>query len=196
MTIDTKLLDALSVPLGNLIAAVGRGVADAQREMDAASLAAYREVYESNEGFLSELQRIGYRPTWYHIPEVESEIQMALTVSGTEQSSNSRGTQLSKMKLYAAPIDAGYSARYNFALQASSRIKFRVVPIPPSNAAETLRVVPVLVGLTVEEVRVRLSLLNVPAVYPEGPETAKITSQTPAPGQLLAEGESVVVGTA
>jgi len=29
-----------------------------------------------------ELQRIGYRPTWYHIPEAEGQIQVALSVAG------------------------------------------------------------------------------------------------------------------
>ena len=80
---DTRpLLDALSCPIGDLIAAVGRGVADAQRALDEASLATLSEVYSRNDGLLGELQRIGYRPNWYHIPEVESELQIALTIGG------------------------------------------------------------------------------------------------------------------
>ncbi|HTV21206.1 MAG TPA: PASTA domain-containing protein [Polyangiaceae bacterium] len=192
-TIPKDLLDVLSVPVGDLVASVGRGIADAQREMDAASIAALREVYESNEGFARELQRIGYRPTWYHIPEAESEIQVALTVSGEASSS---GGVPSKIRLYAAPVDAGYAARFNYSMQASSRLKFRVVPVPPSNVAEALQVMPSLVGLSLGEARARLALLNIAAALPEGASSAVVTTQTPAAGTLLARDENVSVGTA
>jgi hypothetical protein len=193
MAIDNKLLDALSAPLGSLIASVGRGVADAQREMDVASLSAYREIYESNEGLFSELQRIGYRPTWYHIPEAESEIQVALTVTGTQSDGGTSATP--RIKLYATPVDAGYTSRFNFSLQASSRVKFRVVPIPPSNAAEALRVMPALVGLTLDAARARLTLLGILATIPEDPPETLVTGQTPAAGQLLPDDGTVAVET-
>ena len=86
--VDRLPLEALSVPFGDLIASVGRGVADAQREMDFASFALLQEIYR-DEGPLRELQRIGYRPNWYHIPEVEGELQVALTISGEETRSAS-----------------------------------------------------------------------------------------------------------
>jgi hypothetical protein len=196
VAIDTKVLDALSAPLGSLIASVGRGIADAQRELDAASLSAYREIYESDEGLFSELQRIGYKPTWYHIPEAESEIQVALTMSGTESAPGGNAVASKpKLKVYATPVDAGYASRFNFSLQASSRVKFRVVPIPPSNAVEALLVVPALVGLALGEARARLTLLGIPSTLPEvAPETI-VTKQSPAPGSFLSEGTRVEVET-
>ena len=191
---DPQLLDALSVPLGDLIASVGRGVADAQREMDAASIAALRDIYENTAGLLPELQRIGYRPNWYHIPEVEGDIQIALTVAGqrsVDSSVPASGAQ--RMKIYAAPIDAGYTSRFNFSLQASSRLRFRIVPVPPSNAAEAMQVMPALLGLPVSEARARLSLLAIPATIPEGRDAAPVTGQTPAAGSLLLPGATVTV---
>lgn len=198
MALDKQLLDALSVPFGSLIASVGRGVAEAQREMDAASIEAYRQIYESNEGLFAELQRIGYRPTWYHIPEAESEIQVALTAAGQTDANTTqpRLATAAKLKLYAAPIDAGYASRFSFNLQAASRVKFKVVPVPPSSAAEELRVVPALVGLTLGEARARLALLGVPANLPDAAPDASVRAQSPAPGTLLASGEIVTVETA
>ncbi|HET7460104.1 MAG TPA: PASTA domain-containing protein [Longimicrobium sp.] len=184
------LLDALSAPLGALIAAVGRGVADAQREMDAASIAALEEIYASNQGLFLELQRIGYRPTWYQIPEVESELQIALTVTGGETTGSS-ATGTPRVRLYAAPVDAGYASRFNFSLQASSRVRFRIVPVPPSTATETLRVVPALVGLTLGDARTRLLALDLPATLPAAADTVLVTAQTPAPGTVLASGQTV-----
>ena len=190
------LLDALSAPLGALISAVGRGVAEAQREMDAASIAALQEIYTSNEGLYLELQRIGYRPTWYHIPEVESELQIALTVTGQQTSGGSAVPGSSPVRLYAAPVDAGYASRYNFSLQASSRVRFRIVPVPPSTAVETTRIVPALVGLTLGEARARLLALDIPAtVPPAAPDSATVAGQTPAPGTTLPSGGGVTLTT-
>lgn len=195
MAIDDELLDVLSAPLGDLIASVGRGVADAQRALDAASMEALREIYGSDEEVLRGLQAIGYRPTWYHIPEAESEIQIALSVSGTEATAPGGGglTPRTSIKLYAAPVDAGYTSRYNFSLTASSRLKFRVVPVPPSSAAEVIRVVPSLVGLQLGEARARLTLLGIAAVHPDAAGTAVVRTQTPAAGAILGPEESVAV---
>ena len=44
-TFNNNVLDALSVPLGDLIASIGRGVAEAQRALDTASIAALRDIY-------------------------------------------------------------------------------------------------------------------------------------------------------
>lgn len=196
-TFDTKpLLDALSVPVGELIASVGRGVAEAQREMDLASIAALQQIYGDGEGLFLELQRIGYRPTWYHIPEVEGELQVALTVTGEETRNSTGSTSAStrsKIKLYAAPVDAGYASRFGFTLQATSRIKFRVVPVPPSTSAEALQVAPALVGLTLGEAKSRLVLLGIAGELPSAPDAARVSAQEPAAGTLLPTGGTVTV---
>lgn len=195
---NKSVLEALSVPVGDLIASVGRGIAQAQSAMDAASIAALRDVYEANEGLFHELQRIGYRPTWYHIPEAEGELQVALTVAGskTEQPpGQGNPSKASAIKLYAAPVDAGYSSRFNFTLQATSRIKFRIVSVPPSTAAEAMQVVPALVGLSIADARSRLTLLRIEGEFPEdAPDEALVTTQTPEAGTLLGSGALVTVG--
>jgi len=197
-----RLLDSLSLPLGELIAQVGRGIAEAQREMDAGSIAALQEIYGRNDGLYLELQRIGYRPTWYHIPEAEGDLQIALTATGDETVAPGNGgvvplsARPSRIKLYAAPVDAGYASRFGFNLQAASRVKFRVVPVPPSTGADALRVAPALVGLTVAEARARLAVLDVPGVFAEDVgDAVAVTGQDPAPGTLLSQGQTVTVET-
>jgi hypothetical protein len=203
-TFDAKpLLDALSLPLGELIASVGRGVAEAQREMDAGSLSALQEIYGRGDGLFLELQRIGYRPTWYHIPEAEGDLQIALTATSQETSGSSaesatpaRPLGASRIKLYAAPVDAGYASRFGFTMQASSRVKFRIVPVPASTAADALQVVPALLGLTLGEARARLAVLNLPGAFPaDAADGLAVTSQDPAAGTPLSPGQSVTVGT-
>lgn len=192
------LMEALSCPVGDLIAAVGRGVAEAQRALDHASLSALTEIYSRGDGLLGELQRIGYRPTWYHIPEVESTLQIALTISG-ERSSGSGTSGVganahSRIKLYAAPVDAGYSSRYNYQLQAASTVKFKVVSVPPSNVAEEIRVMPALVGMSLADAKARLNLLGISANFPTAAsESAPVTGQQPDAGTLLSSTSNVQV---
>lgn len=203
-TFDEKqLLDALSLPLGDLIASVGRGVADAQREMDAGSISALQEIYSRGDGLYLELQRIGYRPTWYHIPEAEGDLQIALTATFQEATGAGSATPTAatpgqpRLKLYAAPVDAGYSSRFGFSVQASSRIKFRIVPVPASTGAETIRVAPALIGLTIADARARLDLLDLTGTFASGVvDSAVVTSQAPAAGTLMSPGQAVTVGSA
>jgi hypothetical protein len=200
-TFDTeRLLDSLSLPLGELIASVGRGVAEAQRDMDAGSIAALQEIYARNDGLYLELQRIGYRPTWYHIPEAEGDLQIALTATGEETSGGAPATPTNgrspKIRLYAAPVDAGYASRFGFNLQAASRVKFRIVPVPASSGAEELQVVPSLLGFTVADARARLALLKIAGEFATGvADDAAVTAQDPAGGTLLSPGQSVTVRT-
>jgi hypothetical protein len=200
MAIDRDLTDALSAPLGELIASIGRGVADAQRALDAQALTALREIYESDEEFFRELQAIGYRPTWYHIPEAQGQIQVALSLSGTQDQgpqSPAGGVQpAARIRLYAAPLDAGYTSRYNFSLTASSSLTFRIVPVPPSPAVEAIRIMPSVVDLSLSEAMDRLARLGIEASAPDVPGTTVVTTQSPAPGTVLEPDIDVTVGTA
>jgi hypothetical protein len=189
--IDPSILDTLSVPFGSLIASVGRGVAEAQREMDAASIATFQAIYESDEPLFQELQRIGYRPEWYHIPDVEGEIHLALTVTGSETTTD--GPTRSPVKLYAAPIDAGYLSKFGFTAEATSSVKFRIVSVPPSAAVEQLKVAPALTGLTIAQTRERLTTLGITFDLGSAKDGDVVSGQEPSPGTVMAPGSIVTV---
>src|SRR5919108_2257520 len=163
---------ALSAPLGDLIAAVGRGVAEAQQALDRQALETFKAVYNLGDASYTELRQIGYQPTWYRIPEVSAEMYVSLSASGEERlrvggpavpatqqlvPEQSQG----RIQLYATPVDASYSNAYNYNLKASSLIKFRIVPVPPAPQAEGLQVVPNLVGMTYDEARAMLEQLRI-----------------------------------
>jgi hypothetical protein len=149
-----QMIDALSAPLGDLIAEVGRSVAEAQMAMDAGTIANVLALATASgpDDPNRLLRQIGYQPTWYQIPEVTAEITVALTLTGSDQSSN-RSSGASRMRMLAAPVDASYASRFNYELKAASSLKFRIVPVPPSPGAERMRVVPTLVGLSLAEAR-------------------------------------------
>lgn len=190
-----RYLQALSAPMGDLIASVGRGVAEAQQALDMGSLGALLQIYgdpDTTDETLALLREIDYRPTFYAIPEVTSELSVALTITGQASSTaplasaSTASTSLASAapaaaaiaarsdlapRLFVAPVDASYQNRYGFDLRATSSIKFKIVPVPPPTQVEQLRVVPNLVDRTFSQTRTLLELYRLGWAQP-----------TPAPG--------------
>jgi hypothetical protein len=213
-----RYLDALSAPMGDLIASVGRGVAEAQQALDMGSLAALQALYaDADDQTLALLREIDYRPTFYAIPEVTSELTVALTITGQSSSaSSSSSTALAssstslataldatRPRLYVAPVDAGYQNRYGFDLRATSSLKFKIVPVPPPSQAELLRVVPDLVGRTLAQTRTLLELYRIawaqpePAVgdppLPDPADTDVVLTQSVTPGAFMRVGDVITL---
>ncbi|MCB9529506.1 MAG: PASTA domain-containing protein [Myxococcales bacterium] len=193
---DTQLLDALSAPIGDLIAEVGRGVAEAQQAMDAATIEQVRALAEGDDSTLALLRQIGWQPTWYQIPEASAEITVALTLTGSGQSPGGGNTP--RMQLVATPVDASYANRYAYELKAASSVKFRIVPVPPSPAFEAVRAVPKVVGLTYATARARLAEQQLGWQWPQGTDEpadqTPVVVQTPAPGEFARVGDVIVLG--
>lgn len=192
--------DTLAAPLGDLIAAVGRGVAEAQRSLDAASVETLRALAgassassDAQEKTLSMLRRMGHQPTWYRIPELEAELTVSLTVARTAESASAQ-QGAGPLRLYLSPVDASYVNRYEYNLQAASVIKFRVVPVPPSPQAAEMKIVPPLAGMISRDAAERLSELGIPftATRPIGSGNT-VESTTPGAGGLIGPGQSVTL---
>ncbi len=185
------LTETLTAPLGDLIAAVGRGVAEAQEAMDRTALETYRRIYGGRDEGSAALRALGYQPTWYRIPELDAEISVSLSVEADRTSAGGG------VRFYAAPVDAAYSNKYEFQLEAASRLKFKVVPVPPSPEAERLRVVPYLEGTSYRDATARLDDMGIAhAVGNEGLEplpTDAVIRTEPDAGTVLAEGEVVLL---
>jgi PASTA domain len=223
-----RYLDALSAPMGDLIASVGRGVAEAQQALDMGSLGALMAIYaDADDQTLALLREIDYRPTFYAIPEVTSELTVALTLTGQSSSSGpaaiasaaaplaalpaalpaasvaaaplAPATDSARLRLYVAPVDAGYQNRYGFDLRATSSLKFKIVPVPPPSQTEQLRVVPNLVGRSFAEARTVLDLYRLawaqpaPAAgdppLPDPAGTDVVLTQSATPGALVRAGD-------
>ncbi|MEN8260080.1 MAG: PASTA domain-containing protein [Pseudomonadota bacterium] len=205
-----EITRALSAPLGELIAAVGRGVADAQWALDQHTVETFKAVYGGNEAAYQELRQLGYQPTWYRIPEVAAEIYVTLSASGEERLGFGAGSATSsaqtlpqgetgpgRIQLYATPVDASYSNTYDYQLRACSQLKFRIVPVPASGQAEGMKVVPKLVGMQYQAAQATLDQLGIPYALadpyfePQGHEN--ITSTAPEAGSILPSGQTLVL---
>jgi hypothetical protein len=187
---SNKLLGALSAPVGDIIAEMGKGIADAQKALDKQVLENYAEIYKENNDALMSLRGMGYRPTWYHIPEAEANLQISLTLSGDYSSGS-----ISAKRMYAAPVNANYKNSYDFELTASSSLRFKIVPVPEPATIEDRYVVPALAGQSRTNAELLLNQLGIKFIV--SPEDATATSivekVSPAPGSIVPEGTEITL---
>lgn len=199
-----RIGDVLTAPLGELIAGVGRGVADAQTALNQSTMSAIKQMYSGDDPTLAEMALLGYTPQWYAIPECEAEMQIALSITGNQRSSGALSPGAGgSISLVAVPVDAQFQNQFQYDMRAASRIKFKIVPVPPSNAAAAARVVPDVVGQTYADAVARLAGLEIPHVVtgwrpPEGddgtatpPANATVLEATPSARSVILEGVPV-----
>jgi hypothetical protein len=118
--------EVLLRPLGDVLAKVGEGVAQAQRAMDLNSLATQTLI--DNDPVLSEY---GLQATWYHMPEVTLELKMSLTLKRETRTDASGRVRLSKLSMLAAPHNAKVQNTLGLDVQGTSTVKARIVSVPP-----------------------------------------------------------------
>jgi hypothetical protein len=207
----TEITRTLSAPLGELIAAVGRGVAEAQWALDMHTVESFKAIHGSDDATYRALRDLGYQPTWYRIPEVSAEIYVTMSASGEERSAGivPAGAQASstsvtdvavgRIELYATPVDASFSNTYDYQLRACSQLKFRIVPVPAPGLADGMRPVPAFAaGTTLKDARALLDREGIAyriadhGYYePSGDEV--IAETTPAAGEMLRSGATLVL---
>ena len=207
-TSNLELTDTLSAPLGEFIASVARGVAEAQQAMDLYTIETYKEIYGSDAQLLQELREMGYQPTWYKIPEVSAEITMSLSISATHLDEGTQTTaqpirRANKFEVVAAPVDANYVNRYNYNIQGASKVKFTIVPVPPSPLAEAAKIVPALAEKSLAEARSLLQRLEFPfelkdlqskgAVQGVVDDSTPIKATEPKAGEMLVRDQIVTL---
>ncbi|WP_108446633.1 PASTA domain-containing protein [Halomonas denitrificans] len=204
---DIKRLihDTAAAPLGQIIASVGEGVAQAQRALDEQALAQLEALYRDNDEAMALLRRSGWQPTFYTLPETEGEVKVALSLSGAQGGSGKAarptgvpsGRSLTpRLALYAAPVDAGYQNRFGYQATVGASLRFRIVPVPPPAGVEELPIVavPQLIGMASAAAQELLAEFRLEAtVAPSGAPSGIVAAQDPAPGEVLRRGDVVTL---
>lgn len=185
-----KPYENATAPVGDLISEVGRGVAEAQQQLDASALDSFRAMYSQDDVQARELRAIGYLPTWYQIPETTAEINLSMSMGVS-----SRSGRAPLRRMVATPVDAGVQNQFDFKSELSSKIQFRIVPIPPPVDAGSTAVVPELTGLTVTQAMEQLDGLDMEApeldIDSDKAGDKTVEQQDPEPGTLVGREERV-----
>ena len=199
-----------SAPLGDLIAAIGRGVGEAQAALDAGALEQTLALYDQSDDLQQALRELGYRPTFYTIPEAEGELKLSLTLTSqpakrpTTKTPRTRQSRQPSIftpptglpQIYAAPVDSAYQNSYSYSSQVSATVKFKVVAVPPPNEADNARVVPSLIGMQYQAAQELAADLDLATRVVNGDTPAVdavITGQEPAVGELVTVGDAVTL---
>lgn len=218
--IKNLVQDVVASPLGDVIASVGEGVAAAQHALDEGSLGAVLDIYaESDDEKLKLLQEIGYRPTFYALPETTGEVRVALRMGqGAAGARNARPVRnlspgvravpariglnaLSPSKLYATPVDAGYANQFGFQADVSAKLTFKIVPVPAPDGADELRLVPDVAARNAGDAEAALDRLGLEPVFRSSDGTdvaspdpqAALTGQDPAPDSIARSGDGIIL---
>jgi hypothetical protein len=135
-----KVADLLSAPMEAVIVALGVSIARAQQELDRHSIDTQRDINEDPE-----LAEIGVQATWYQMPRVELELTMAIAMeerktppAGTPAPRGVRAAAVLEKfpikQLYLQPVNATYNNQFNFNVNAASKVKLTIMPVPPPTA--------------------------------------------------------------
>lgn len=178
---SNPLSQVLSAPLGDIISEMGMGIAQAQYAIDAKTIENMKMIYSLDDDVVKELRNIGYRPSWYVIPEAHAEINIALTVGQTNTRSGTRKTQL-----FGATVDASYQNQYDYKMQASSTLKLKFAPVPAPVQLDDIDIVPQITGLSFASAKIILERLGINYSAPRNMKDNVIISQTtPAAGEFI-----------
>jgi len=141
-----NLSEIFAAPIEGIIAALGKGIADAQTELDRASAAA-QDAIESDPV----LSQHGVQATWYQFPRVELKLKLAVSVAQeTTTTSTPALAALPVLRLVAQPVTASYQNRFNFDAQAASTVTVSLVPVPNPSGADQSAIV---ARMTAEQVQ-------------------------------------------
>ena len=138
---DEILHEVLIVPLPALLSQTAQAVAQAQTALDEMSMRVQQQLSLLTAEALAVagdepagLARFQVDAAWYHIPEVEIELKMALSLEVRERVSNG-GKAIFLPTLLSMPHNARSQNLTNFQADGASRITARLVSIPPSERA-------------------------------------------------------------
>ncbi len=169
---------------------VGRGVAQAQHQMDVSSMEIQNMILEDPE-----LAGAGFNATWYSIPEVNFQLKMEYAV--THETTTS-GSSSILHRLLISPSNAKYNNLFRTSQSGESSLSLRIVPLPPPPQLTERRVMPDLVGQTWEDAREELEgrgigISNVQTVQGEtaNGRSSEVTWQSASAGKLLLVQEQV-----
>jgi hypothetical protein len=123
-------IEQLAATLEDLIIAVGRGIGDAQTELDRSSVALQKAIDADPE-----LSTHGLQATWYQMPRVDLDIRVAVSFQkprspATAPAGRPQFTRAAPAVL-VYPVNVRFQSQFAFDPSAASTLRVSIVPVPP-----------------------------------------------------------------
>lgn len=133
--------ELLEVPFPLLLSQAAEAVAEAQATMDETSMRLQAQLDELTAAAVADggdepsgLARYQVDATWYHIPEVEIDVRMSLTMK-IEEEVRSDGRKVFRPRLRSVPYNAKVSRESTLEAIGTSSVRARIVSIPAAERA-------------------------------------------------------------
>ncbi|KYK33836.1 MAG: hypothetical protein HXS46_14190 [Theionarchaea archaeon] len=128
LDVEVTITEVLIEPLGEILRQVGSAVAETQILLDLNSIATETELAARREEFGYDLHA-----TWYHLPEVELELKMSLSIHREEEKKEGQTVGWKPPILCVAPLNASYRNLFSYDVAGTSVLKVKMVSIPSTS---------------------------------------------------------------
>lgn len=119
--------DFLARPLKEVIRNVAAAVAEGQADLDRSAVALQRELDEAIERGDLEYE---LDASWFQFSEVETDVKVALSLSGREERDEEGTVRGFKPVLKAYPYNPRLKNSYDFDVEATTDLTLGIVPVP------------------------------------------------------------------
>ena len=140
----TQIAELLSVPLESMITALGRGIGQAQSELDRHSIEIQRIIDEDPV-----LAQYGLSATWYQIPSAQMELKVAIAADQPAPPPPAAPGEVplpatdvvggvlrpALPRMWLQPVNARYANQFAYDVNAASTVTLSIVPVPPPGPA-------------------------------------------------------------
>lgn len=134
--------ELLEVPFPLLLSQAAEAVAEAQVALDESSMRLQAQLDELTAAAIADsgdeasgLARYQVDATWYHIPEVEIDVRMALTMK-IEEETRSDGRRVLRPRLRSVPYNVTSSRQSTLEATGTSSVKAKIVSVPAAQRSQ------------------------------------------------------------
>lgn len=177
--------------MGELVAELGKGVAEAQQDMDRQAIETYRQILADEE-----LTEYGITPSWFTIPEATLQLKMSYSVVKKEDSGSGGSTNppKSKRRLLVSPSNATYKNLFNQSESTQSELNLKIISVPPPTKVTGTIYMPELIGKSYVEAKLILENAGL-VIKGEAPSSgnAIVKTQLPEAGKEVRFKEEVTL---
>ena len=140
--------------MGDVIASVGRGIAEAQQALDMSAILTQQQINDDDD-----LRAWGISAQWFTIPEATVNLKMNYQFTQEKVEEGSVGANR-KTRLLVSPINAKYTNTFKVSETLQSELNLKFLPIPaPTRWTEQITV-PDLSGMTLAEVKEHIAAIG------------------------------------